>query len=117
MRQKRPRQRDEVYLEYIRGLPCAICGDNTSTEAAHLRMPSMLAGKRETGKGEKPDDRWALPLCSKHHRKQHKGRELAFWEEHKIAIPEYLSLALQAAFPDQELAEEIICFRVGWTEV
>ena len=27
-------------------------------------MGSLAHGKRESGKGEKPDDRWAVPLCA-----------------------------------------------------
>jgi len=79
-----PRQHDEAYLDYIRSLPCCICGDNTTVEAAHLRVGSINNGKRETGTGEKPSDKWALPLCGKHHREQHGMNELAFWFKHGI---------------------------------
>jgi hypothetical protein len=35
--------------------------------------------KRQTGKSEKPDDKWTLPLCGKHHRDQHNMPEKVFW--------------------------------------
>ncbi len=104
---KHPRQRWAAYLAFIRGLPCVICG-NPHTEAAHLRMASRLAGKRQTGMGEKPDDRWALPLCSEHHREQHQGNELAFWLRYGIDWPAFLSLAVQASYPESSEAETLI---------
>ncbi|QIO34348.1 DUF968 domain-containing protein [Bradyrhizobium sp. 1(2017)] len=84
--QRDPRQRDERYLAYIRTLPCCICGDNTSTEAAHLRVGLISAStpKRATGMGEKSSDKWALPLCSRHHREQHRMNELEFWASYGI---------------------------------
>jgi len=76
--QRDPRQRDENYLAWLRTLPCCICQDNTSTEAAHLRLGQVNV-KREAGMGEKPSDRWALPLCHRHHVEQHAMNESAFW--------------------------------------
>ncbi len=68
----------------------------------------MPAGHRSVGKGEKPDDRWTLPLCSACHGVQHTSNEMDFWRDNGIAQPHYLSLAIQGAYPDQELVEEII---------
>ena len=65
------RIRDEGYLDWIRQQPCCICGDDVFVEAAHLRVSSINIGKNGTGMGEKPSDKWALPLCGKHHREQH----------------------------------------------
>jgi len=53
-------------------------------EAAHLRVGSINDGKPYTGMQEKPSDRWALPLCSKHHREQHSMNELEFWASYNI---------------------------------
>lgn len=104
---KRPRQRNEAHLRFIRSLPCVVCGDNTAIEAAHVRMPAPYLGKRQTGKGEKPDDIWTLPLCSKCHRDQHKHGELLFWGRSRIAaLP--VALALWAATGDYELGELIV---------
>jgi hypothetical protein len=85
LRQRQPRERDPEYLAWLRTQPCCLCGDNTSTEAAHLRVGSINHDKRETGKGEKPSDKWALPLCGDHHRQQHAaGDELAWWASYGI---------------------------------
>lgn len=85
LRQREPRVRDEKHLNLIRSKPCCLCGDNTSTEAAHIRTGDLSRGKAHTGMGEKPSDKWTLPLCSRHHREQHAhGDELAFWAERGI---------------------------------
>lgn len=81
---RQPREYDDKYLNYIRSLPCCICHDNTSTEAAHLRVGSVDDGKRYTGMAEKSSDRWALPLCGRHHREQHAMNELEFWASYGI---------------------------------
>jgi hypothetical protein len=79
------RQKSPTYLDWLRGLPCIICRDNTTTEAAHVRYGDLEHGKRPTGLGERPDDRWALPLCHRHHTDdQHRMSERAFWEKHGI---------------------------------
>lgn len=76
---RQPREKCEPHLKFIRGLPCVICQNNIETEAAHVRMACIEVGKRYTGKGEKPSDRWAVPLCGKHHRDQHEIGEREFW--------------------------------------
>lgn len=76
---RRPRQHSEKHLEFIRSLPCVVCGDDTTTEAAHIRFACESVGKRSVGKGEKPDDIWTVPLCGEHHRAQHRHGETAFW--------------------------------------
>lgn len=83
LRQRQPRERDNKHLDYIRSLPCCICGDNTSTEAAHLRTSNIGIGKDDHGWG-KPSDKWVLPLCGRHHREQHTMNEMAFWESYGI---------------------------------
>lgn len=82
--QRQPRVKDEKHLKFLRSLPCVICGNPIETEAAHIRFACEEAGKRMVGKGEKPDDKWALPLCGKHHREQHKMNERAWWESKGI---------------------------------
>jgi hypothetical protein len=77
--QRHPRQHDNDYLDYIRSLPCCICGDNTSTEPAHLRVGSVNDGKPYGAMQMKSSDRWALPLCGRHHREQHSMNEQEFW--------------------------------------
>jgi hypothetical protein len=86
LRFREPRVKSDKHLSFVRGLSCLICHDNTSTEAAHVRFSCLEVGKRQSGKAEKPDDRWAVPLCGKHHRDQHEMRgtdeltgEMVFW--------------------------------------
>jgi hypothetical protein len=82
---KKQRERDERYLDYIRGCACCICGDDVSVEAAHLRVGSINDGKSYTGGAQKSSDKWALPLCGRHHREQHAtGNELEFWFSYGI---------------------------------
>lgn len=79
LRQREPRQKDAKHLDYIRSLPCCICG-GIDTEAAHIRTASLAHGKQHTGMAEKPSDKWALPLCNRHHTEQHDfGNELKWW--------------------------------------
>ena len=84
--QRQPRRRNQEYLGYIRTLPCCIpgCGDNTTVEAAHLRVGSINDGKRYTGMAEKSSDIWAVPLCGRHHRQQHDMNEREFWASYGI---------------------------------
>jgi hypothetical protein len=79
LRQREPRVKDNKHLDYIRSRPCCVCGDNTTTEAAHLRTSNIELGKDDHGWG-RPSDKWVLPLCGRHHREQHDaGNELKWW--------------------------------------
>jgi hypothetical protein len=96
LRQRLPRERDNKHLQFIRSLPCCICGDDTATEAAHIRTASLENGKPHTGMAEKPSDKWAVPLCGKHHREQHAfGNELEWWKCHGLN-PFILAMTLRA---------------------
>ncbi len=81
---RKNRVHDEKHLDFIRSLPCACCLNDIETEAAHLRVSSAAHGKVNPGVGCKPDDRWTIPLCGRHHREQHGGGELTFWNKHGI---------------------------------
>ncbi len=100
-KQKRqPRRKEGSHLEFIRSLPCLICGTDWDIHAAHLRAGSLENGKRETGAGEKPNDSWTLPLCAEHHvlgpEAQHNSGELEWWKRHGID-PFVVALALYRA--------------------
>lgn len=103
---KRPRKTDDAHLRDIRTLPCVVCLGRP-VEAAHIRTVSMQHGKRETGKAEKPDDKWVLPLCPSHHREQHEGNELAFYLKYGID-PFGTALALWGAKEDPEAMQVIV---------
>jgi hypothetical protein len=83
LRQRHPRMVDGGFLAWLRKRRCAFCGKHPPTQAAHIRMAHLEIGKRETGKQEKPDDKWALPLCQWCHldgpESQHKIGEEKFW--------------------------------------
>lgn len=107
MRLKRPREKDDGHLDFIRSLPCCLCGDNTATEAAHLRSGNLAYGKRHTGMQEKPHDMWTVPLCNGCHRSQHAGNEAIFWEDRGIN-PWVLCLSLYASSGDSEMCITIL---------
>jgi hypothetical protein len=110
-RRKRPRQRMERHLKWIRTLPCVICGKRNDIHAAHLRAASLQFGKLAVGIAEKPDDCWTTPLCGKHHlygeEAQHQGQELDFWKRNNID-PFGLALALWRASGDDEVGFLIV---------
>jgi hypothetical protein len=81
--QKRPRIRDGDYLAFIRTLPCVICWAHP-VEACHVRYNALAYGKPITGVGNKPDDRWTVPMCHEHHSQQHANGERLWWIEKKI---------------------------------
>jgi len=106
-KQRRPRDRNEGHLAFIRTLKCCICG-SPGPDPAHLRCASAIHGKRETGGAEKPSDKWVTPLCRKHHDEQHAaGNEVAWWASKGID-PFGLALSLYAQSGDDEIAESIL---------
>lgn len=91
MTQRQPRERDDKHLAFIRLKPCCVCGHPAPSDAAHIRMADPEIGKRSTGAGEKPSDRWTVPLCRPVfgqklgcHRIQHSMNEAEFWRRHGI---------------------------------
>lgn len=64
--------RDKRHLQFIRKLPCCVCGKMPS-EAAHIRMGYF------GGTGMKPGDDCTVPLCKPCHTEQHQLGEVAFW--------------------------------------
>ena len=83
--QRKPRVHDKAYLAHVRRQPCMLAGIAGETceghiDAAHLRYGNVKYGRRNPGMGRKPDDRWTLPLCRKHHTEQHAaGNEARWW--------------------------------------
>jgi hypothetical protein len=74
MKQPDPK-RSATHLAFIRTLPCCVCSKGGPSEAAHVRSGT------DGGIGMKPSDKWTVPLCHEHHRRQHDIGELAFWSE------------------------------------
>lgn len=111
-RQRRPRELAAGHLAFIRRLPCAVCGRDGATEAAHLRIGSPMYGKRHTGAAEKPSDCWTTPLCFHHHNggpgSQHAaGDELNWWRSFGID-PFALALALWRCSGDLEVGRTVV---------
>jgi hypothetical protein len=94
LRQRLPRVKDSKHLDFIRSQPCCICGDNTTTEAAHIRTSNLALGKDDFGWG-RPSDKWVLPLCNSHHRLQHTMNEMKFWAKYGID-PFALAITMRA---------------------
>lgn len=97
---KRPRMHKDSHLAWIRTLPCVVGGEY-GVEAAHIRYGSLPHGKRETGKSEKPDDCWSVPLAPDLHRLQHSMNERTFWERYGID-PLVVAALLYLASGDDE---------------
>lgn len=104
--QKRPRRENGKHLAWIRTLPCVITGQY-GVEAAHIRYAAPEYGKRDTGKAEKPDDDWVIPLAPELHREQHSMNEVKFWTKYGID-PCRVALALSRITGDDEAALVII---------
>jgi len=104
---KRPRKEDRSHLEYIRSLPCLVTGRESQIEAAHVRYGDPAYGKRETGAGEKPDDRWCVPLHRDQHWDQHRNGEREWWTSTGID-PLRVACALWGASGDEDAGRLII---------
>jgi hypothetical protein len=98
-RKRTGRERSRAYLEWIRGLACAVCGRPPSPflqiEAAHT---SVLGAR---GLAQKSSDFSTIPLCFWHHRgdrdSYHRLGERAFAQRHGIDLGK-LVLALNEAY-------------------
>lgn len=103
---KRPAKKEPGYIKWLHELPCLITGTRP-VEACHVSYADPRYGKRERGKGEKADDRWAVPLCPAEHRRQHAMDERAYWQTVGID-PLQVALALYGCDRDNTMAEIII---------
>ncbi len=120
VRQRLPRIKDRDYLDFIRSLPCVICG--AKSEAAHVRYSSAEYGKTDTGAAKKPDDRWCVPLCSEHHTQsndaQHQRGERVWWELHGVNPLELclnLSAIRDSDTPDAVSVASMVIYNTRFT--
>ena len=104
---KRARIKSETHEDFVRSLPCVVCGDNTTTEAAHISYADMRYGKFGRGKGQKEESIWVVPLCGRHHHVQHEIGERIFWADHGID-PCRVAAALYIRTQDYQTALQII---------
>lgn len=90
---RRPRDKDKQHLLFVSTLPCIHTGSE-DVQVCHLRTPCLALGKRYTGKAEKPDDRFVLPMTPELHAKQHSMNEIRFWEAMSWTWQDVVQLAL-----------------------
>ncbi len=107
MRQRMPREKLDRHLNFIRGLPCLVCGNNIQTEACHVRMSDARIAKVNAGVGQKPDDFFCVPLCGEHHREQHTGSEPRFWQKHGVD-PILYALRLWSVTDNHEMGCDVV---------
>lgn len=79
---KRPRVETPDHLDFIRSLGCVFCGK--PSQAAHVRYGDLSLGKPDTGAGNKPSDKYTVPLCDDHHRSQHQISERRWWRDRGV---------------------------------
>jgi len=78
-RKSKPDVRRRVqHLVFVRQLTCVSCGKAPPSEAAHVRTGT------DGGVRLKPGDRYAVPLCTACHARQHRIGELSFWSARRI---------------------------------
>lgn len=106
---KAERGTDARHLAAVRRCPCLSCDNDPAGEAAHVRM--TRAGKPIAGTGNKPADRWALPLCRACHTAdkaaQHRVGEVAFWSALGLD-PLAIAARLYADSPDVPAMRAVI---------
>lgn len=111
---KRGRMEDPRHLDLIRQLPCLVSGIMPA-EPAHIRFASATFAKPITGIGQKPDDKWTVPLCPWLHTicssAQHREGEEIWWEERgfsPLMVASNLYSASVALREAKTTAEEIV---------
>src|SRR5215469_9434225 len=94
-------RRREQHLAFVRQLPCVACGKVAPSEPAHVRTGT------DGGVGIKPGDRYAVPLCTDCHAKQHRVGELSFWSALRFD-PLNVALRLWTVSADLAAGERIV---------
>jgi len=71
-----------AHLAWLRTLPCSVpkCRAPAPSEAHHVRLGT------DGGTGLKPSDKWAVPLCHRHHRQLHQVGQVTFNSLHAIDL-------------------------------
>jgi hypothetical protein len=94
-------RRRQQHLAFVRQLPCVACGKAAPSEAAHVRAAT------DGGTAVKPGDRYAVPLCTACHAKQHRIGELSFWSQRRID-PLNVALRLWTISGDAEAGQRTV---------
>ena len=103
-RQRQPRTIDPAYLVWLRTQRCACgCRKGPPCDAAHIRSGSGAYDKRHVGLGEKPNNKWAVPLTRICHMQQHDhGNEMEWWVNVKRKDPFALAIKYHRAFKREQ---------------
>jgi len=80
---------------------CSLRGKAAPSDAAHVRTGT------HGGVGRKPGDRYAVPLCTACHAKQHRVGELTFWSALRID-PLNVALRSWTVSADIEAGDRIV---------
>ena len=70
--QKQPRLKSKKYINWVKSLPCCVCGTDQEITAHHL------IGHGTKGTGIKSDDRLTMPMCFEHHHQLHHYGHMRF---------------------------------------
>ena len=101
-RKPKPNLRRQVHhVAFVRQLPCVACGKAAPSDAAHVRTGTG------GGVGIKPGDRYAVPLCTACHARQHPIGELTFWSALRID-PLNVALRLWTVSANVEAGERTV---------
>jgi hypothetical protein len=124
LRQREPRKRDRKYLGAIARMPSIVSGAEP-VEVCHVRFGDASRGKPHTGMGEKPHDKWVMPLTPQEHRmgvlSQHANNEREWWAGFgvdPISACEHLYEMWQRVDLDESerlrrMREIVLAFRLG----
>jgi hypothetical protein len=113
LRQRDPRELDHDYIVWLHTRPCSACvalrmAQKTPTEAAHPKF-GIGGRRREFGMSERSHDRFAVPLCSGHHRilknAEHNKGQRRFWDELGVDVEEHAE-ELYGLYSSEVLAGE-----------
>jgi hypothetical protein len=112
MMQRRPRRENPKHLRWIAERPCLICS-SSPCDAAHIKCADVrIAKPLSSNIGMKADDRFAVPLCRRHHDEQHSGGERTFWRKYHLD-PVLIALALYSITGDGEAGDDLVAFIIA----
>ena len=78
--------RNLIYLQFVRSLPCCVCGMRQRIEAHH---------SEKGGIGIKGSDAFAIPFCQEHHWQYHNKGKVSFYQEYGLDRWEIVARTLE----------------------
>lgn len=97
---------DKAHLAFIRTLPSVLSG-LSGCDPCHIRYGDPVYRKKRTGKGQKPDDAWTIPMTRSEHDSQHANNEAGWWRQRGID-PLAIAQKLYAVSGNREAALAIL---------